>query len=99
MNGHTMRWRGPARALKLLTGIVLSGVGVIGGLWLCQNTSPILAVGPLASGIYVLMRLVADDLVPGASPIATGFMRQTTAWVFFGWTPLAFWSLRAVLPI
>ena len=99
MNGLTMRWRGQVRAFKLFTGIVLSGVGVVGGLWLCENTSPILAVGPLAAGIYVLMRRVADDLVPGASPTATGFMKWTMALVFFGWVPLAILSLRTDLPI
>ncbi len=86
------RWRGPFRAFKLFTGIVLSGVGVVGGLWLCKNITPILGVGPLSAGIFVLMHLVADDLAPGASPAATGFLKCTVALVFFGWTLLAFLS-------
>ena len=45
MSVRTMPWRGPARASKLLTGTVLSGVAVISGLWFRENTSPILAVG------------------------------------------------------
>jgi hypothetical protein len=94
-----MPWRGPARASKLLAGTVLSGVAVISGLWFCENTSPILAVGPVAAGLYVLMYMVADDLVPGASPTATGFMKLTVALVFFGWVPLAFWSLWTGSPI
>lgn len=99
MNRHTTRIWGPFRAFKLFAGFVLSGVLVIGGLWLCQNTSPMLAVGSLTAGIYALMRLIADDLVPGASPTATGFMKWTMALVFFGWVPLALWSWKTHTPI
>ena len=99
MNGLFLRLRGPLRAFKLFTGIVLSGVGVIGGLWLCQNTSPILAVGPMAFGIYLLMCLVADDLVPGASPTATGYMKLTMAWVFLGGVQIALLSWVTNTPI
>lgn len=77
------------RGLKLALGIFWSGAWVILGLWLMENTSPVLGVGPIAAGFFVLMYLVADDLVPGASPTATGFMKLTVALVFWGWAPLA----------
>ncbi len=81
------------RAAKLLIGTVWSGVWVILGLWLMENISPILAVGPLSAGVFVLLVLVADDLVPGASPKATNFMKLSTALVFLTWAPLIGWSL------
>ncbi len=87
------------RAAKCLLGLGLSGLGVISGLWLRENISPILAVGPFTAGLYVLMRLVADDLVPGASPMVTGYLKLTTALVFIGWAPLAFWSFWTGTPI
>jgi len=94
-----MRWDTLTRTAKLVLGTGWSGVWVILGLWLLENTSPILAVGPISAGLYVLMVLVADDLVPGASPGVTGFMKLTAALVFFGWAPLAFWSLWTDTPI
>ncbi len=94
-----MRWHTLARAMKLAFGTGWSGAWVILGLWLLENTSPILAVGPISAGMFVLMVLVADDLVPGASVVVTGFMKLTAALVFFGWMPLAFWSLWTDTPI
>jgi hypothetical protein len=88
MRGHTL-----TRAAKLLIATGWSGSWVILGLWLMENTTPILAVGPLSAGVFVLLALVADDLVPGASPTVTDFMKLTTAFVFFGWAPLVFFSL------
>ena len=99
MNGHMSQSRGAAWAFKLFIWYVLSGLGIVGGLWLCKNTSPILAVGPLTAGLYVLMAMVADDLVPGASPTATGFMKLTTALVFFEWALIALLSLKTDTPI
>lgn len=86
-------WRSQWRAMRLVAGVELSGIGVLCGLWMALNLSPILSVGPLAAGIFVLMYLVADDLVPGASQAATGIMKLTVALVFFGWSLLAFWSV------
>ncbi len=94
-----MRWDTLTRAAKLVFGTGWSGAWVILGLWLLENTSLILAVGPISAGVFVLMVQVADDLVPGASPGVTGFMKLTTALVFFGWAPLAFWSLWTHTPI
>ena len=94
MSGHTL-----ARAAKLAFGTGWSGAWVILGLWRLENTSLILAVGPFAAGLFVLMHVVADDLVPGASPTATGFMKLTVALVFFGWVPLVFRSLWTGIPI
>ena len=84
---------------KLLEGMVLSGVLMIGGFWLIENTSPILAVGPLAAGFYVLMYAVADGLVPGASPMATRCLKLWTLLVFLEWTPLVFWLMWAGNPL
>lgn len=94
-----MRWIALSQAAKLVFGTGWSGAWVILGLWLLENYSLILAVGPIAAGLFVLMYLVADDLVPGASPTVTGFMKLTVALVFFGWVPLAFWSLWTGMPI
>jgi hypothetical protein len=94
MRGHTL-----ARAMKLVFATGWSGAWVILGLWLLENCSLILAVGPISAGLFVLMAFVADDLVPGASQAVTGFMKLTVALVFFGWAPLAFWSLWTNTPI
>ncbi len=91
--------RGLGRGVKLSAGMVLSGAAMIGGFWLIENTTPILAVGALSAGFYLLMILVADDLVPGASRAVTGFMKLTTVMVFFGWMPLALWLMWAGKPL
>jgi len=80
------------RAIKLLLGMSLSGFGVLGGLWLLENRSPVLAVGPISAGLWVLMRWVADDLVPGASKQATGMMKLTMVLALYGWASLVGWS-------
>lgn len=85
--------------MSLISGTVLSAGWIVWGLWLIENTSPIWGVGPVAAGLNMTMYLVADVLVPGASPGATGFMKLTTALVIFGWVPLAFWSLWTGTPI
>lgn len=92
MSVRTARSRGRRRTWKLLAGTLLSGVGISYGLWLRENTSPILAVGPGVAGIYVLMHMVADDLVPGASPTVTGFLKLTTVLVFFSWATWLIWT-------
>jgi len=83
----------PIRVVKLLIGTVWSGSWVILGLWLMENYSLILGVGPLSAGVYVLLVLVADDLVPGASPAVTGPLKIVTAFVFIDWAPLLLLSL------
>jgi len=67
------------RGAKLALGIIGSGAWVNLGLWLMENTSPVLGVGPIAAGLFVLMYLVADDLVPGASPTTTGLITDRGA--------------------
>lgn len=94
-----MGWRSLFRMVSLICGAVLSAGWGVWGLWLIENTSPILAVGPLAAGLNMYLHLVADVLAPGASPLATGFLKLTSALVLFGWTPLAFWSLWTGTPI
>lgn len=94
-----MGFRSLLRMVSLVAGAMLSAGWLIGGLWLIENTSPILAVGPVAAGLNMYMHLVADALVPGASPAATGFLKLTTALVIFGWVPLAFWSMWTGTPI
>ncbi len=94
-----MRWLTLARASKLALGALLSGGWMVCGFWVLENYSPALAVGPIAAGQYVLMHLVADDLVPGASPLATGFMKLTAGLVFWGSALLALWSIRTGTPI
>lgn len=69
-----------------------AGAWVILGLWLMENYSPLVGVGPITAGMFVLMALVADDLVPEASPTVTGIMKLTMAFAFYGWAPLVFWS-------
>jgi len=81
------------RVAKLLIGTVWSGSWVILGLWLMENHSPLLAVGPLSAGFFVLLVLVADDLVPGASPTMTNGLKLITMLVFFEWAPLLILSL------
>ena len=81
------------RAVKLLIGALWSGSWVILGLWLIENYSLILGVGPLSAGVFVLLALVADDLVPGASPAMTNALKLTTMLVFFEWAPLLILSL------
>lgn len=83
----------PVRVTKLLIGAVWSGLWVILGLWLMENCSLLLGVGPLSAGVLVFMVLVADDLVPGASPAVTNAMKFTTALVFLEWAPLILLSL------
>ncbi len=81
------------RVAKLLIGTVWSGAWVILGLWLMENTSLLLGVGPLSAGVFVFLALVADDLVPGASPAMTNALKFTTALVFLEWAPLVLLSL------
>ncbi len=78
----------PTRTVKWLIGTVWSGFWVILGLWLMENTSLILGVGPLSAGLFVFLALVADDMVPGASPALTTPLKLTTMLVFFEWAPL-----------
>lgn len=72
---------------------------MMGGFWLIENTTPILAVGPLSAGLFLLMHGVADVLVPGASSRARGYLKVWTAMVFLEWTPVAVWLIWTGKPL
>ncbi len=86
------------RAIKVTSGIVLSAAWVVYGLWLWDNTWPILALGPASAGVFLLMVMVADDLAPRAYPRVTGTLKMAVMLTFFGWAELLLLSALLGLP-